>query len=63
MTEQPFDPADEPVSPDATAVALERILGDNRVIADAEVTKVRHVVEWIVVNEVDPATHVPGPSV
>ncbi len=55
MTEQ------QPESPDATAVVLEQILGDNRVIADAEVTKVRHVVEWIVVNEVDPATHVPGP--
>ncbi len=61
MTEQPLNPADQPVSPDATAVALGQILGDNRMIADAEVTKVRHVVEWIVVNEVDPATHDVGP--
>ncbi len=59
MTEQPFDSAGE--SPDATAVVLKQILGTKRVIADAEVTKVKQVIDWVVVNEVDPATHVPGP--
>ncbi len=61
MTEQPFDPADEPVAPDATAVVLKQILAQGRVIAEAEVEKVRRVIDWVVVNEVDPATHEPGP--
>ncbi len=61
MTEQPFDSADQPVCPDASAVVLDKRLGDDRVIAEAEVAKVRHVVEWVVVNEVDPAPHDVGP--
>ncbi len=58
MTEQPLNSG--PESPDATAVVLEQILGSNRVIADAEVAKVKQVVGWIVVNEVDPTTHDQG---
>ncbi len=42
-------------------MVLEQILGSNRMIAEVEVAKVKQVVEWIVVNEVDPATHEPGP--
>ncbi len=62
MTEQPFDSADQqPVAPDATAVVLEQILAQGRVIAEAEVEKVRRVIDWVVVNEVDPATHDVGP--
>ena len=55
MNERPLDSGCE--STDASEEVLKRLLGTNRVIADAEVVKLQQVVEWIVINEVDPATH------
>ncbi|GAB2759229.1 hypothetical protein GCM10027020_09530 [Nocardioides salsibiostraticola] len=58
MTDLPLDSCPSGAeSPDASEVALKRVLGIRGEIEDLEVNKLRAVVEWIVVNEVDPATH------
>ncbi|WP_460807244.1 HNH endonuclease signature motif containing protein [Nocardioides salsibiostraticola] len=61
MTDQPLDSSPSGAeSPDASEEALAALLGTNRSIADLEVIKLRQIVEWIVINEVDPVTHEKG---
>ncbi len=59
MIDQPLDSGSE--SPDATAEVLGKLLENKQVIAAAELEKIRLVVGWIVVNEVDPCSLEQGP--